>query len=51
MHVVQQAADFLRSATHLSLFGFDIVVQSTTGIFLPSAALKAELLCRSCIVC
>ncbi|KAK9822125.1 hypothetical protein WJX74_009476 [Apatococcus lobatus] len=31
MHLVHQAVDFLRSATHLSLFGFDMVVQNNTG--------------------
>lgn len=31
MHTVHQAADFLRSATHLSLFGFDMVVRNGTG--------------------
>ena len=32
MHIVHQAADFLRAATHLSLFGFDMVVQNKTGM-------------------
>ncbi|KAK9863665.1 hypothetical protein WJX84_003088 [Apatococcus fuscideae] len=29
--LAQQAADFLRSATHLSLFGFDMVIQNVSG--------------------
>lgn len=31
MHLAQQAADFLRSASHLSLFGFDMVIENGTG--------------------